>query len=286
MISYYLVFPLLSAFICLLLLSRNKSQGYEEAIAVYGFRVTLLAPAGLYLAERFPVRLGKVYESGIGEKLKLLYGHKHDEYLRVHLAQKYALALALILPLGLVGLLGRGGWVFSVYAALLLLPVFYFADRELDRKIELKKRSILTELPTFLNTLSLLLGAGLTYNAAVEKAVADADGKSPLYSELQHVLSAIRSGSTYGSAYKEFSRRCGIPEITRYASTVLQNINLGSADMAQVLSLLAQECWQKRKDIARKQGEEASSKLVFPMVMIFLAVSIIVLAPAIMAMSS
>jgi tight adherence protein C len=286
MIKPFLVLPFLSAFICLLLLSQKKSRGFEEVLARYGFRITLLAPAGLYLAGRFPVRLGRAHDNSIRNKLKALYGQKPDDYMRVHLAQKYTLTLLLVFLLGLAGLLGQGGWVFFLYAAFLPLPVFYLTDRELDRKIEQRKRGILTDLPGYLNTLSLLLGAGLTYTAAVEKAVADADPGRPLYSELQLALAETRSGAPVSRAYENFSRRCGIPEVTRYASTVLQNINRGSADLSQVLSLLSQECWQKRKDIARKQGEEASSKLVFPMVMIFVAVSIIVLAPAIMAMSS
>ncbi|MCL5057120.1 MAG: type II secretion system F family protein [Actinobacteria bacterium] len=284
MIRPFLVFPFLAAFICLYLLSRKNSEGMEDVIAQYGFRITLLAPPGLYLAGRFPVSLGAAYDRSIKDRLAQLYGQKHD-YPRVHLAQKYALSLALVFVLGILGLLGRGGAVFFVYALFLPLPVFYLTDRELDKKIDQRKRSILIDLPTFLNTLALLLGAGLTYTASVEKVVADAGPGRPLYRELQVTLSELQSGSPVSRAYENLSRRCGIPEITRFASTVLQNINRGSSDLAHVLSLLSQECWQKRKEIARKQGEEASSKLVFPMVMIFVAVSIIVLAPAIMAMS-
>ncbi|HBV98710.1 MAG: hypothetical protein JL50_17220 [Peptococcaceae bacterium BICA1-7] len=285
MLRPFLVFPFLAAFICLYLLSRKHSEGLEDVIAWYGFRITLLAPAGLYLAGKFPVTLGAAYERRIKDRLAQLYG-QIDDYSRVHLAQKYALALAFVFVLGILGLMGRGDAVLFIYALFIPLPVFYLTDRELEKKIEQRKRSILIDLPTFLNTISLLLGAGMTYTSSVEKAVADAGPGRPLYRELQVTLSEMQSGSPVSRAYQDLSRRCGIPEITRFASTVLQNINLGSADLAHVLSLLSQECWQKRKEIARKQGEEASAKLVFPMVMIFVAVSIIVLAPAIMAMSS
>ena len=284
MIRPFLVFPFMAAFICLYLLSRKHSEGLEEVIARYGFKITLLAPVGLYLAGRFPFTLGAAYDRRIKDRLAQLYG-KNNDYARVHLAQKYALALALVFVLGILGLLGRGGAALFIYALLIPLPVFYLTDRELEKKVDQRKRSILIDLPTFLNTISLLLGAGLTYTAAVEKVVADAGPGRPLYCELQLTLSEIQSGSPVSRAYQDLSRRCGIPEITRFASTVLQNINRGSADLAHVLSLLSQECWQKRKEIARKQGEEASAKLVFPMVMVFMAVSIIVLAPAIMAMS-
>lgn len=148
----------------------------------------------------------------------------------------------------------------------------------------MKKRQILIELPGFINTLALLINAGLPFSSAVHKVVHDSDPDRPLYKEMNYVLADIGAGKPIHQAYEDFARRCRIPEITRFVSTIIQNLNRGNGDIVYVLRTLAQEAWEKRKDIARKQGEEASSKLVFPMVMVFIAVAIIVLAPAIMTM--
>jgi len=43
--------------------------------------------------------------------------------------------------------------------------------------------------------------------------------------------------------------------------------------------------WERRKAMTRTLGEEAASKLVFPMVMIFMVVMVIVGAPAILMMN-
>lgn len=286
MIRIFLLFPLLAAFICLILLAKKYPEGLEDIINRYGFKIPYLAPAGLYLAARFPVSLGSGYSLRVKSRLAELHGEKDASlFVKVHTAQKYALSLALVFVWSILGLLGKVSMAFFIYALFLPVLVFYLTDREIEQKIAMKKRKILIDLPSFLNTLSLLLGAGLSYSAAVQKIISEDQAKRPLYRELQATLSEIQSGKPMSLAYEGFARRCRVPEVTRFVSTVLQNLSRGSSDLARVLCLLSQECWQKRKDIARKQGEEASSKLVFPMVMIFVAVSIIVLAPAIMAMS-
>jgi len=98
------------------------------------------------------------------------------------------------------------------------------------------------------------------------------------------MLSEISAGKPAARAYEDMAFRCKVPEVTRFVSAVLQNLNRGNRDMVYVLRTLAQEAWDKRKDLARKQGEEASTKLVFPMVMVFVAIAIIVLAPAMQSM--
>ncbi|HEX3032296.1 MAG TPA: type II secretion system F family protein, partial [Bacillota bacterium] len=57
-----------------------------------------------------------------------------------------------------------------------------------------------------------------------------------------------------------------------------------NSNMVGMLTALSQEAWERRKDIARKQGEEAGAKLVLPMAMVFVAIAIIVMAPALISM--
>ena len=73
-------------------------------------------------------------------------------------------------------------------------------------------------------------------------------------------------------------------EISKFTSIVLQNINKGSSDMVFMLQQLSYECWVERKLSAKQKGEEASSKLLFPMMLMLLAVFTVVLVPAMMQM--
>ncbi|MFZ5645873.1 MAG: type II secretion system F family protein [Bacillota bacterium] len=287
MLITLLIFPLTAFYICLFLLSKKSSDGYDEVLKEYDFKIPYLASVGLYLSEKIPISISPRYDRGIQCKISELFGQKQAAvFFKVHNAQKLGLLAALTFVLGVTGLLGKVSLSFIFYGLILNCLVYYLVDRELDKKIEDKKRQILIDLPTFINTLTLLLSAGLTYSASVQKIVGEADFKRPLYRELHYLISEIHAGKPMGRAYEDFAQRCRVPEITRLVSTIQQNLNRGNSDLSYVLTILAQECWQKRKDIAKKQGEEASSKLVFPMVMIFIAVSIIVLAPALMSVTN
>ncbi len=54
--------------------------------------------------------------------------------------------------------------------------------------------------------------------------------------------------------------------------------------MVPVLRLQANECWLMRKNTAQRLGEEASTKLLLPMMLMLIAILLIVAAPAILAL--
>jgi len=47
-----------------------------------------------------------------------------------------------------------------------------------------------------------------------------------------------------------------------------------------MLKNLSNECWETRKNLAKQKGEEASSKLLFPMMLMLMAVFIVIMVPA------
>jgi tight adherence protein C len=47
---------------------------------------------------------------------------------------------------------------------------------------------------------------------------------------------------------------------------------------------MANECWETRKNITRKLGEEASTKMILPLMLMFGAILLIVATPAVLAL--
>ncbi|ADG83277.1 type II secretion system F family protein [Thermincola potens] len=280
-----LALVLLALFAGLYFLAKDKDRDFAEEINRYGFKLAFLAPIGFFLAEKLPYQFNSGYDRKIRGRIAELFGQRETcTYFAVHIAQKAALMTASAFFFSITYLAGEAEYSFLVFGLILSALLYYWVDKDLEKKLKMKKRQILIELPGFINTLALLINAGLPFSSAVHKVVHDSDPDRPLYKEMNYVLADIGAGKPIHQAYEDFARRCRIPEITRFVSTIIQNLNRGNGDIVYVLRTLAQEAWEKRKDIARKQGEEASSKLVFPMVMVFIAVAIIVLAPAIMTM--
>ncbi len=281
-----LALGLAAVFTGLCLLARKRAAGCTGEIREYKFKLPVLAPIGFYLLTKIPYHFNSAYDRKVRSKIHELYGyHRVSLFYKIHLAQKIVLVGISLFLLALIALLGEVEGSFYVFGLLGTGLVYYWVDKGLEQKLKAKKREILIDLPGFINTLALLVNAGLPFSAAVSKIVREANPERSLSKEFNYLLADITAGKPISQAYEDLAQRCRVPEITRFVSTVLQNLSRGTSDLVYVLRILAQEAWEKRKEIAKKQGEEASAKLVFPMVMVFVAVAMIVLAPALMTMS-
>jgi len=70
-----------------------------------------------------------------------------------------------------------------------------------------------------------------------------------------------------------------------FVNVILLNYRRGGEELVNALSTLSRNMWEARKNAAKTLGEEASSKLLFPMVLIFLVVLTVIAAPALMWMN-
>ncbi|OMD47046.1 type II secretion protein F [Paenibacillus borealis] len=165
-----------------------------------------------------------------------------------------------------------------------ILPVALVSD--LHKKVRLREQNIMLELPELLNSIVLLVGAGENVQRAIIRCVESRKGdySHPLYKELSIMTGEWESGYSFQQAFENFSKRCAVQEVSLFTTTVLLNYRRGGADFVLSLRDLSRMLWEKRKAISRTRGEQASSKLVFPMVVIFLIVIILVGTPAFMMM--
>jgi tight adherence protein C len=160
--------------------------------------------------------------------------------------------------------------------------IFFLLNNEVDKKVKEKQTMIRYDFPEFVNKLVLLINAGMTISSAWDKIVRDDKSNKAIYMELQIVSREIKAGKSEMEAYEDFAMRCRIPEINRFISCILQNLRKGNEELAAILRLQAKECWEMRKNIAKRLGEEASTKLLLPMFIMLVAILLIVIMPAIM----
>ena len=179
----------------------------------------------------------------------------------------------------------------SITAAVLLYLLLAAAPlilqyRGLQRSVGLKKQRILLELPVFLSKVMLLVNAGETVQRAILRS-AEKYGEQtdePFARQLVILRNQLANMYPLARALDEFSRRCGVHEATVFAAAVLTNHKRGGEEFVSALRRLSGELWEKRKATVRTMGEEASSKMIFPLLVILLLVMVIVGAPAVMMM--
>lgn len=266
------------------LLFRPRSKQFYGLLREYGFRVMPLFGLGVFIASQLIRRWPQMKGARMQDAVTDLYGKQYSQAMMlIHLAQKVVFAMILILADTFMIGFSSNPAAAAVYGAASLALVLYMADRGLYEQVEKRKRQMLLDLPGILNTLVLLLEAGLPLLNALRKTVTEQGSQRPLQIELARVIAEINSGKSIQKSFEDLARRCRMPEITRFVSIIILNLHRGNDDLSTACMNLAHESWIKRKELVKRLGEEAATKLVFPMVMIFLAIGIIVLAPALMA---
>lgn len=283
-----IAFLFVSAFIVVLfLLSQRRTIAGADERDIKDYPLWQLIPAGMMLLDAAGYKFGTNYDRKLLNKLIVLYGPKDSMVnLRVFWAHKIALLLVAMWISSLLGI-GMGFCKdYLLFSLLVLGSGFYLSDRELNNRVKKRQLKLQIDFPDFINKLVLLINAGMTVQRAWEKIVRDNNKENPLYEELTAVVTEIRMGRPEHQSYESFALRCRMPEITRFVSTVIQNLKKGNRDMVAVLRLQSAECWEMRKNAAKRLGEEASTKMLLPMVIMMIAILIIVAIPAVIAMQA
>lgn len=282
----FAIFLTVTAFIgILLLLSSKRYKEYIEPLDSNEYKLRALIPAGLFIIDAIKYGYSTKYDRKLMAKIIEIYGAKYSHYyLNIHWANKLAYIMLTAFFLSLFGLSSKPDAGYGVFSLIVLVAVAFVSDNDLNEKIKKRRTSMQLDFPDFLNKLTLLINAGMTVTRAWEKIATGNKKEGVLYEELSITVADIRAGKSEIAAYEDFAKRCRIPEITKFVSVILQNMKKGNNEMVSILRLQASECWEMRKRTAMRLGEEASTKMLFPMMIMFLALLIVVIAPAIFAM--
>ncbi|OAX50428.1 type II secretion system F family protein [Paenibacillus sp. AD87] len=273
-----------------LVLDRTRGQTYRHLrkLDMEGIRLRKLHGPFLFLLDKFEVgRRLPVLMFRMQHAIQKMYGIQHSgEKTMLYCAEMLTYSWLMLLVgclLALVGDMGLGGMVGGL-ALSVALPFALYKD--LNTKVQRRDQDILMELPELLNRIVLLVGAGETVQRAIIHCVASQGERDhPLYNELRKTVGDWNNGYSFQQSFEQFSRRCGVQEVTIFTTTVLLNFRRGGGDFVLALRDLSHVLWEKRKAVSRAKGEQASSKLVFPMVLIFFSIVVMIGAPAFMMMN-
>jgi tight adherence protein C len=242
-----------------------------------------LLPGCLGIVEAIKLSGAGRYQTRLSQKIVMLHGSRYlTYYTKVHWAAKvFHLILGLVLS-SFFCLAGEAD-----VNTLFIIPgagigMFFLADKNLEEQYRKRKFKLERDFPDFVSKLVLLVNAGLNVRQAIERIVCEVRTDEPLYQELHSVILDIQAGVPESEAYSDFAERCKIKQITNFVSVLQQNAKLGGSQMLFELRRMGTECWEMRKNIAKQLGETASSKLMIPLAIMFLAVVLICVAPVIL----
>ena len=302
---------IISGIICALfcgnfLLCYAKSKGqyddYLEAVDKKEYGLKDFIPMGLWFNEQgfesklLPKSAEGVYakyKNQIYRKIVVLRGVKYAGfYQMIHEGYRMALGILVSAGMSFVGFImaaqgdSSNAMLFSGVAVVAALGLPFLTDKSLDDQMERRRLEIQMEFPEFVNKLTLLVNAGMTISKAWENIINDNKKDNILYQEMTLALGEIKAGKPEAVAYEEFARRCQVKEVTKFVSVILMNLKRGGSEVVPVLKQQGTECWEMRKAAARQMGEQAGTKILLPMMIMFIGIIIIVATPAVLSFSS
>ncbi|MCC8151953.1 MAG: type II secretion system F family protein [Lachnospiraceae bacterium] len=162
-------------------------------------------------------------------------------------------------------------------------------EKERQRK---RKEQLLFEYPQMVDQIAVLLDSGMTIRKAWERIAGREhpaqqrrgknDENAAVYlEEMRITCREIREGRGEREAYERFGRRIGLAPYKRFSSILTQNLSKGTGDVRRILQKESEDALDMWRSRARKLGEEAGTKLLFPMLVMLVLILAVLLLPAV-----
>lgn len=212
------------------------------------------------------------------KEISEVQGQKYAEYYYYIInGAKWTYGFTLLVLFALLAALGNSGIALLLGTALAVLIMVYLEELMNDKLTE-RRDEILSDMPQMLSKLTLLVNSGMPLRDAWKKVAYG--GSRVIYLEMQTAVQQMQNGIPEWEAYRNFADRCALKEVRRFASTMIQNLQKGNAEIAYFLRDMADEMWEEKKHLVKRKGEAANSKLLLPIAMIFIGILVMIMVPA------
>ena len=179
------------------------------------------------------------HDRKLRKELSVLFGEKYAEYyLRVIHAQEITMSLTLaILGFALYG-------VADDIAVLVVLLIFaglayYYFGTLTEKRILKRSEEMLRDFSNVVSKLALLTNAGMILREAWTEIAFS--GETTIYREMQTSVEEMNNGISEIDAIFRFGKRCIIPEIKKFSSTIVQGLVKGNNELAMMLQAQSRE---------------------------------------------
>ena len=168
------------------------------------------------------------------------------------------------------------GWVYVIGVIVVLN---YLPDYKLSEHVKREKAVINTQLPNFLTKLNLLMGSGMSTISAIKKI--SLLKRNCFEVAVSKTVLDIDSGNSIEDSFHELSQQCQDSYVTQFVRIIVQDKKYGSKVTISRLETICDEAWKNKKVSILKKGEEASTKLLLPMMISLISILVAVTVPAI-----
>lgn len=211
------------------------------------------------------------------KEIEILYDPRYvDYYVRVIHAQQMTLAMIVwCLAFILYGFTQE--IAATLVMALLAGTVYYYMGNASSQKLLNRSEELMIDFSEVISKLALMTNAGMILREAWELIAYG--GETEVYLEMQRSIENMKNGMSEIDAYHDFGRRCMVPEIKKFCSTIIQGVTKGSGELVLMLQDQNKEIWDAKKQTVKRKGEKAATKLLAPMMIMFIGIMLMIIVP-------
>lgn len=175
------------------------------------------------------------------------------------------------------------GIAFSILSAVM---VWRAMDSDLKKSCKKRSKELLMDYAGLVSRLQLYLSAGLTLKNVFTRIAGDLkkekEGKEKHYlqEEMQMACYQLENGVMEEKVYQDFGRRCEEMPYKRLCFLLAMHLKQGNSQLLLQLEKEACCAQEDRRNMAKKLGEEAGTKLLLPMMLMLGVVMFLILLPA------
>lgn len=277
----FLILSIISSFIFVILLfTSSEFNQYIEAIDEKDFPLKDIYGVGFRVIKLLKIQFRSRQAVLLKQEVSILYGEKYAEYyLRVLYAQKISFSLLCFVFTCIFACITSSSDRVLMFGLGLVLTctIYYYFSTTSSKKIEKRSLKFMNEFPNAVSTVALLVNSGMILREAWNEVAMSDD--TELYMEMRKVNEDINNGVSEIDALHAFANRCVTPEIKKFTSFIIQGLEKGSKDLSAALKSQTEELWEEKKQNVLQQGELASSKLLIPIMIMFIGILIMVMGP-------
>jgi tight adherence protein C len=232
----------------------------------------------MWSAKTFPLKGKQAAE--LKQQAGLLYDLQYAEYYaNVAWAQCITFVhLFLTATFLLSGVLYDAAAIMIIGGLFMTVTMVMYSLQNMKNKVSSRMEECEAQLPEVVSTMAILVNSGMMLREAW--TMISESGEGAFHMLMRKASDNMRNGYSDADAIFLFGRTCNSVEIKKFTSALLQSMEKGGGELGVFLARQSSELWNTKRQKMLQNGEKASTKLLAPIVLIFVGIIIIVMTAA------
>lgn len=157
-----------------------------------------------------------------------------------------------------------------------LIGVYCFSN--MGNTLDKRAQECESQLPEVVSTMAILVNSGMVLREAW--ATVSENGVGEFYELMRKAGENMNNGYSDNDAIFMFGKSSNSSEVKKFTSALLQSMEKGGGELGVFLAQQSSELWSTKRQKMLQGGEKAATKLLLPIVLIFIGIIIIVMTAA------